>query len=181
MPRLPGLCGPFQISEKKYHNKIDGSAGLLEGWSIQQRWWLPHQLLYDKDKLCKVDEGRAQALRRLLATERMLARPQFKDARKNFNKKLQDCNDKGYLVELKDFKGDLEGVMNAPTCFQPYSFAIKDQEKLSPGNMGSSPGDEQPVVSPDSQSFPEPPNLPCQDGRPVPGTRVSVLFICPTS
>ena len=139
------------------------------------------RLLYDKDKLCKVDEGRAQALRRLLATERMLARPQFKDARKNFNKKLQDCNDKGYLVELKDFKGDLEGVMNAPTCFQPYSFAIKDQEKLSPGNMGSSPGDEQPVVSPDSQSFPEPPNLPCQDGRPVPGTRVSVLFICPTS
>ena len=33
------------------------------------------RLLYDKDKLCKVDEGRAQALRRLLATERMLARP----------------------------------------------------------------------------------------------------------
>ena len=66
-----------------------------------------------KDKLCKVDEGRSQALRRLLAGERMLAR-------KNFNSKVQDCIDKGYLVEPKDLKGDLEGVMKSATCFQPY-------------------------------------------------------------
>ena len=32
------------------------------------------KLLYDKDKLCKISEGRSQALRRLLATEHMLAR-----------------------------------------------------------------------------------------------------------
>ena len=86
--------------------------------------------------LCKVYEGRAQALRRLLATDCMLARPQFKEARKNFSKKVQDCIDKGYLVKPKDFKGDLEGVMNASTCFQPYSFALKDEEKLSLGAKG---------------------------------------------
>ena len=74
-------------------------------------------LLYDKEKLCKVDAERAQALRRLLSTERMLDRPQFKEARKNFNKKVQDCIDKGYLVEPKDYKGDLEAVLNSPTCF----------------------------------------------------------------
>ena len=82
------------------------------------------KLLYDKDKLCKVDERRSQALRRLLATEHMLARPQFKEARKNLNKKVQDCIDKGYLVEPKDYDGDLEGE---PWCFQPYSFALKDE------------------------------------------------------
>ena len=53
--------------------------------------------------LCKVYEERAQALRRLLATDCMLARPQFKEARKNFSKKVQDCIDKGYLVKPKDF------------------------------------------------------------------------------
>ena len=31
-----------------------------------------------------------------------------------FNKKVQDCNDKGYLVEPIDFKGDLEGVKKLP-------------------------------------------------------------------
>ena len=57
----------------------------------------------------------------------MLARPQFKEARENFNKKVQDCIDKGYLVEPKDYNGDLEGE---PLCYQPYSFALKDEEKL---------------------------------------------------
>ena len=61
------------------------------------------KLLYDKDKLCKVDDGRAQALRRLLTTERKLARPQFKEAKKNLSRKVQDCIDKGYLVKPKDF------------------------------------------------------------------------------
>ena len=98
----------------------------------------------------------------------MLARPQFKEARKNFNKKVQDCIDKGYLVERKDFKGDLEGVMKAPTCFLPYSFALKDEEKLLLGAMGSSLEDEQPVLSPEYPSFPVPPNLPCQERAPSP-------------
>ena len=49
------------------------------------------QLLYDKDKLARVDEGRSQALRRLLSTERMLDGPQFKEARKILIKKFNNA------------------------------------------------------------------------------------------
>ena len=68
-----------------------------------------------------------------------------KKPEKNFNKKVQDCIDKGYLVEPKDYNGDLEGE---PWCYQPYSFALKDEEKLLLGAMERSPEDEQPVRSP---------------------------------
>ena len=169
----PACADPFRYQRRNTTIKLLDQLVSWKDGPFNEGGGYHIRLLYDKDKLCKVDEGRAQALRRLLATERMLARPQFKEARKNFNKKVQYCINKGYLVEPKDFKGDLEGVMNAPTCFQPYSFAIKDEEKLSLGAMGSSPEDEQPVVSSESQSFPEPPTLPCQDGRPVPGSDIS--------
>ena len=103
----------------------------------------------------------------------MLARPQFKEARKNFNRKVQDCIDKGYLVEPKDFQGDLEGVMNSPTCFQPYSFALKDEENLLLEAMKNSPEDEEPALSPEGPSFPGPPTLPCQYGQKSPGGDIS--------
>ena len=169
----PACADPFKYQRKDTTMKLmdplvswmDGPFNKGEGYHIK--------LLYDKDKSYKVDEGRAQALRRLLATERMLARPQFKEARKNFNRKVQDSIDKGYLVELKDFKGDLEGVMNSPTSFQQYSFALKDEENLLLEAMGSSPEDEEPVLSPESLSFPGPPTLPCQDGQAAPGGDIS--------
>ena len=63
----------------------------------------PHQdgggyhikLLFDKDKLARVDEGRSQALRRLLSTERMLARAEMAQARLYFNEKVAQCIEKG--------------------------------------------------------------------------------------
>ena len=50
-----------------------------------------------------------------------------KEAKENFNKKVLQCIEKGYLVEPKDFKGDLRGL---PKAYQPYSFALKDAETL---------------------------------------------------
>ena len=85
------------------------------------------RLLYDKDKLVRVDEGKSQALRRLMSTERMLARPEISQARKYFNDNVAQCIEKRYLVEPKDFKGDLRGL---PKAYQPYSLALKDAETL---------------------------------------------------
>ena len=80
------------------------------------------KLLFDKDKLARVDEGKSQALRRLLSTERMLTRPEFAAARQYFNAKVKDCITKAYITEPKNFHGDLEGHTR---CYQPYSLALK--------------------------------------------------------
>ena len=50
-------------------------------------------------------------------------------ARDYYNEKVAQCIEKGYLVEPKDFKGDLQGL---PKAYQPYSFALKDAERLPP-------------------------------------------------
>ena len=63
--------------------------------------------------------------------------------------------------------------MNSPTCFQPYSFALKDEENLLLEATGNRPEDEEPVLSPEGPSFPGPPTLPCQDGQKAPGGDVS--------
>ena len=95
----------------------------------------------------------------------MLDRPQFKEARINFNKKVQDGIDKGYLVEPKNFKGDLNAVLNSPSCFQPYSFALKDEENLVLEAMEDSPEDEEPALGPESPPSPGLPTGPCQDRK----------------
>ena len=46
-------------------------------------------------------------------------------ARLYFNEKVAQCIEKGYLVEPSQFRGDLKGQ---PRCYQPYSFALKDEE-----------------------------------------------------
>ena len=57
----------------------------------------------------------------------MLARPENVQGRDNFNDKVAQCIEKGYMVEPKDFKGDLQGL---PKAYQPYSYAFKDAENL---------------------------------------------------
>jgi hypothetical protein len=99
----------------------------------------------------------------------MIDRPQFKEAGKNSNKKVQDCIDKGYLVEPKDFKGDLEAVLTSPSCFQPYSFALKDEENLLLEAMKDSPEDGEPALGPESPPVPGPPTTPCQDRQTASG------------
>ena len=54
-------------------------------------------------------------------------------ARDYYNEKVAQCIEKGYLVEPKDFKGDLQGL---PKAYQPYSFALKDAERLPPEEAG---------------------------------------------
>ena len=106
------------------------------------------RLLYDKDRLARVDEGKSQALRRLLATERMLARPENVQGRDNFNDKVAQCIEKGYMVEPKDFKGDLQGL---PKAYQPYSCAFKDAENLQLGEAekeDSSPSNHESPTNP---------------------------------
>ena len=43
-------------------------------------------------------------------------------------------------MEPSQFRGDLEGL---PCCYQPYSFALKDEEKLGLGK----PGEEETIFS----------------------------------
>merc|ERR1712020_268073 len=94
------------------------------------------KLLFDPALLSRVPEGREAALRRLLATERQLLRPGMEKAREYFNEKVQKCRERGYLVPPDKFK-DLSHLQRA---YQPYSFALKDEEKL--GEDGTFGGPE---------------------------------------
>ena len=163
----PACVNPFKYQRKATTIKLMDQSVRWQDGPFNKGGGYHIKLFYDQ--LCKVDEGRAQALRRLLATERMLNRPQFKEARKIFNKKVQDCIDKGYLVEPKDFKGDLEAVLTSPSCFQPYSFALKDEENLLLEAMKDSPEDGEPALGPESPPVPGPPTTPCQDRQTASG------------
>ena len=111
------------------------------------------KLLYDPDLLAKVPEGREAALRRLLATERQLMRPGMEKARAYFNDKVQKCREKGYLLPPDEFK-DLSHLQKA---YQPYSFALKDEEKLGEGGLSGAPDHKtkaRPVVDCSSVAVP---------------------------
>ena len=84
------------------------------------------KLLFNPELLSRVPEGREAALRRLLATERQLPRPGMEKARAYFNEKVQKSRERGYLVPPDQYK-DLSHLQRA---YQPYSFALKDEEKL---------------------------------------------------
>ena len=86
------------------------------------------RLLYDPTILAQVPEGKKAALRRLLATERQLKKPGMEQAMENFNKKVQACRDKGYLVE----PGKLPEIEGMQKAYMPFSFALKDEEKQLP-------------------------------------------------
>ena len=84
------------------------------------------RLLYDPDLLERVPVGREAALRRLLATERQLMKPEMGEARKYFNAKVEKCRERGYLLTPDQFT-DLSHLQKA---YQPFSFALKDEENL---------------------------------------------------
>ena len=157
----PACSDPFSYQRKTTTIKLMNQLVTWRDGPFNEGGGYHIKLLYDEEKLAKVDEGRAQALRRLLATERMLDKPQFKEAKINFNKKVQDCINKGYLVEPKDFKGDLDAVLNSPSCFQPYSFALKDEENLvleamvdSPEDLPENPPEDPPEDPPENPPAP---------------------------
>ena len=83
------------------------------------------RLLFDPAILANVPEGRSAALRRLLATEKQLMKPGMEAARENFNKKVQACRDKGYLLRPEQ----LPEVAGMQKAYMPFSFALKDEEK----------------------------------------------------
>lgn len=76
-------------------------------------------------------------------------------------------------MEPKDYKGYLEAVLNSPTCFRPYSFALKDEENILLEAMKNSNEDGEPAFSPENPSFPGPLMPPSQDRQRVPGGDIS--------
>ena len=71
----PACADPFKYQRKANTIKLMNQSVRWQDGPFNKGGGYHIKLLYDKDKLGKVDEGRAQALRRLLATKRMLARP----------------------------------------------------------------------------------------------------------
>ena len=80
---------------------------------------------------------------------------------------------KGYLVEPKDFKGDLQGL---PKAYQPYSFALKDAENLQPGEAEGEESSPSNYESPTNPSkIPKIKARPTLDASsiPVPGGKIN--------
>ena len=116
---------PFKARRNQTVNKLmDQLVSFKEG-SREQGGGFHIKLIYDPELLAKVSEGRQAALRRLLSTEKQLLRPEMKGALQNFNKKMKQCQEKGYFVSPEEV--DLTGLQKS---YQPVSFALKDEEKL---------------------------------------------------
>ena len=111
------------------------------------------KLIYDQELLARVPEGREAALRRLLSTERQLLKPNMEGALRNFNKKMEQCQERGYLVKPEDYK-DLSHLQKS---YQPVSFALKDEETVTSGQLPGVPEHKtkaRPVI--DSSSVAQP-------------------------
>ena len=143
VPPQPELCpscqgcevcaDPFKARrEQTVINLLDQLVTFQEG-SREDGGGYHVRLLYDPEILAQVPEGREAALRRLLATERQLSRPGMAQAREYFNQKVQQCIDKGYLVKPEAF----QGASSLQKAYQPYSFALKDQERLDGKEVGA--------------------------------------------
>ena len=143
VPPQPELChscnncevcaDPFKARrEQTVINLLDQLVTFQEG-SREEGGGYHVRLLFDPEILAQVPEGREAALRRLLATERQLSRPGMSQAREYFNQKVQQCRDKGYLVKPEDFPD----VSHLQKAYQPYSFALKDEEKLDGQEIGA--------------------------------------------
>ena len=145
VPPQPELCpnckdcqictDPFKARrEQTVINLLDQLVTFKEG-KHEEGGGYHVKLLFDPELLAKVPEGREAALRRLLATERQLMRPGMEKARAYFNEKVQKCREKGYLLPPDQFK-DLSHLQKA---YQPYSFALKDEEKLGEEGLSGTP------------------------------------------
>ena len=145
VPPQPELCpnckdcqictDPFKARrEQTVINLLDQLVTFKEG-KHEEGGGYHVKLLFDPELLAKVPEGREAALRRLLATERQLLKPGMEKARAYFNEKVQKCRDKGYLLPPDQFK-DLSHLQKA---YQPYSFALKDEEKLGEDGLSGAP------------------------------------------
>ena len=111
------------------------------------------KLIYNPEMLAKVPEGKEAALRRLLSTEKQLMKPHMKGALENFNKKMRQCRERGYLVKPEDYK-DLSHLQR---CYQPVSFALKDEEVLADNQLPGMPEHKtkaRPVIDSSSVSQP---------------------------
>ena len=145
VPPQPELCpnckdcqictDPFKARrEQTVINLLDQLVTFKEG-KHEEGGGYHVKLLFDPELLDKVPEGKEAALRRLLSTERQLLRPGMEKARAHFNEKVQKCRDKGYLLPPDRYK-DLSHLQKA---YQPYSFALKDEEKLGEDGQTGAP------------------------------------------
>ena len=124
---------PFKARREKTVIKLLDELVTFKEGPREEKGGFHIKLIYDQDLLARVPEGREAALRRLLSTEKQLMKPNMKGALQNFNKKMKQCQDRGYLVRPEDYK-DLSHLQKS---YQPVSFALKDEEVLS---SGQSPG-----------------------------------------
>ena len=143
VPPQPELChsckdcevcaDPFKARREQTVVKLLDQLVTFQEGSREEGGGYHVKLLFDPEVLAQVPEGREAALRRLLATERQLSRPGMVQAREYFNQKVQQCRDRGYMVRPEDF----QGVSGLQKAYQPYSFALKDQEKLGGEEVGA--------------------------------------------
>ena len=134
VPPQPELCAsckgctvcsdPFKSRREKTVIKLLDQLVTFKEGPREEGGGYHVRLLYDPDRLLRVPVGREAALRRLLATERQLMRPEMQEARKYFNAKVEKCRERGYLVTPDQF-ADLSHLQKA---YQPFSFALKDEE-----------------------------------------------------
>ena len=134
VPPLSSLChqcegcqvcrDPFKAKREETIIKILDQLVTFKEGEHKEGGGFHIRLLYDPTILAQVPEGKKAALRRLLATERQLMKPGMELARENFNKKVQDCRDKGYLVRPEQLP-EITGMQKA---YMPFSFALKDEE-----------------------------------------------------
>ena len=162
VPPQPELCpscqgcevckDPFKARRDRTVNQLMDQLVTFKDAPREQKGGYHIKLIYDPDLLAKVSEGRGAALRRLLSTEKQLLRPGMEGALHHFNKKMKQCQERGYLVRPEEL--DLSDLQRS---YQPISFALKDEEKLTDSQLPGAPDHKtkaRPVI--DSSSIAEP-------------------------
>ena len=163
VPPQPELCpscqgceickDPFRARREQTVIKLLDQLVTFKEAPRDQKGGYHIKLIYNPEMLAKVPEGREAALRRLLSTERQLMKPHMKGALENFNKKMRQCRERGYLVKPEDY----EDLSHLQKSYQPVSFALKDEEVLANSRLPGMPEHKtkaRPVI--DSSSVAEP-------------------------
>ena len=163
VPPQPELCpscqgcdvckDPFRARREQTVIKLLDQLVTFKEGPRDQKGGYHIKLIYSKEALERVPEGKEAALRRLLSTERQLLKPHMRGALENFNKKMRQCQERGYLVRPEDY----DDLSHLQKSYQPVSFALKDEEVLANNQLQGMPEHKtkaRPVI--DSSSIAEP-------------------------
>ena len=163
VPPQPELCSscqgceickdPFRARRENTVIKLMNQLVTFKEAPREQKGGYHIKLIYDPELLARVPEGREAALRRLLSTERQLLKPNMKGALENFNKKMMQCRERGYLVRPEEY----DDLSHLQKSYQPVSFALKDEEVLVNSKLPGAPEHKtkaRPVIDSSSVAVP---------------------------